>query len=115
MSVRYPDSSPITASGNIRTAASPCSDNEHRSAEAKNAQRSSDWFSIYCAAMLERDRDRALPQIERAQQAIRNRAAQLREGPANHDREVRDLSKALNHLGILLHHAAKDSGRSLWD
>ena len=94
---------------------SPCSDHEHRSAEAKNAQGSSDWFSIYCAAMLERDRDRALSQIECAQKAIHNRADQLREVPANHDREALDLSKALNNLGILLHHAGTDSGRTLWD
>lgn len=115
MSVRYPDSNPVTASVSSRMAVAPYSDNEHRSAEAKNSPGSSDWFSIYCAAMLERDRNRALSQIECAQQAIRNRAAQLREAPANHDREARDLSKALNNLGILLHHAAADSGRLLWD
>lgn len=93
----------------------PCSDHEHRSAEANDTKGNSDWFSIYCAAMLERDRDRALSQIECAQKAIENRAAQLREAPANHDREAKDLSKALNNLGILLHHAATDGGRSLWD
>jgi hypothetical protein len=73
------------------------------------------WYLIYCAAMLESDRNRALVRIESAQQAIQDRIAQLRFVPAKSGREVSDLSNALTQLGILLEQLDYENERTLWD
>ena len=65
--------------------------------------------------MLESDKGRALLQIGFAQKAIQERVAELGFVPVHDTREVRDLSNALNHLGILLQHADNENGRGLWD
>ncbi len=79
------------------------------------AQVRSGWFAAYCAAMLESSREKALTRIERAQKAIRDRVEELRFAPSVADREERDLSDALSHLGNLLSHVRSERGRLLWD
>jgi hypothetical protein len=77
--------------------------------------RSSSWYPIYFAAVLETDRSKALIQIERAERAIHERLIELRKAPANTSTEVHDLSNALNYLEILLHNLEIDSRSPLWD
>ncbi len=86
-----------------------------QSANSVTKADSANWYVIYCAAMLESDRNRALVRIESAQQAIQNRIAELRFVPAKSAREVSDLSNALTQLGILLEQLDYESEKTLWD
>lgn len=76
---------------------------------------SSDWYKLYFSAVVETDRDKALPQIERAKEAIQDRYVELTGAPGRNPREVLDLDKAQNYLGILLRNVGGDSERLLWD
>ncbi len=71
------------------------------------------WYSIYTAAMLERDRGKTRRQIERAQKAIQDRAMELRS--SNDSREVHDLSYASTHLEILLRCLGDENEGLLWE
>lgn len=73
------------------------------------------WYDIYFLAMVENDRDLALARIERAQNAINERLAELHEIPPADTREMRDLTSALIYLGILLKQIGCESERLLWD
>jgi hypothetical protein len=73
------------------------------------------WYDLFFNAMQERDRCRALPQIERAQKAIRARRCELRSVPLENSAEFQDLESAAVYLGILLQHIATESGNLLWD
>ena len=72
------------------------------------------WYSIYTAAMLERDRGKTRRQIERAQKAIQDRAVELRVA-SNNSQEVHDLSYASTHLEILLRCLGNENEGLLWD
>jgi hypothetical protein len=79
------------------------------------SQTYSSWYSIFSNAILETKRDRVLPQIERARNAIRTRMSELQTIPPDHSREPADLGDALRYLAILSRHLASDAGRILWD
>lgn len=74
-----------------------------------------DWYQAYFVAVVESNRDRALPQIELAQRAIHNRVAQLQKDPHSNPRELQDLHNASVYLGILLQHIGRETGNLLWD
>jgi len=74
-----------------------------------------DWYQTYFVAVVEHDRQRALPQIELAQRAIHNRVAQLQKDPPCNPRELQDLNNASIYLGILLQHIGSETGNLLWD
>lgn len=74
-----------------------------------------DWYQTYFVAVVERRRDRALPQIELAQQAIYARVAELRKNASGSARELQDLNNALVYLGILLQYIGRETGNLLWD
>ena len=73
------------------------------------------WYKAYFDAMVERDRSRALLEIERARHAIENRASELRHVPPSSPREAQDLVHALTYLGILLMYMNTENGGLLWD
>ncbi|HLZ39631.1 MAG TPA: hypothetical protein VKQ11_01635 [Candidatus Sulfotelmatobacter sp.] len=73
------------------------------------------WYGTYFYAVVESKRDRALPQIELAQQAIHARVAELRDRGGSNPRELQDLNNALIYLGILLQHIGSETGNLLWD
>ena len=72
------------------------------------------WYSAYCAAMLERDREKTMSQIECAQQAIQARVSELRSAAVN-VREIHDLCSALTNLEMLSQRLDSESERVLWD
>lgn len=74
-----------------------------------------DWYQTYFVAVVEHDRQRALPQIELAQKAIHDRVTQLQKDPPWNPRELQDLNNASVYLGILLQHIGSDTGNLLWD
>ena len=74
-----------------------------------------DWYQTYFVAVVEHDRQRALPQIELAQRAIHDRVSQLQKDPACNPRELQDLNNASVYLGILLQHIGRETGNLLWD
>ena len=74
-----------------------------------------DWYQAYFVAVVEHDRQRALPQIELAQKAIHDRVSQLHNDPACNSRELQDLNNASVYLGILLQHIGSETGNLLWD
>lgn len=74
-----------------------------------------DWYQTYFVAVVEHDRQRALPQIELAQKAIHDRVTQLQKDPPWNSRELQDLNNASVYLGILLQHIGSDTGNLLWD
>jgi hypothetical protein len=76
---------------------------------------SSDWYRLYFSALVETDRSKALPQIERAQEAIQGRRLELTQIPPENPREELELSKAQNYLGILLRNVGSETERLLWD
>lgn len=84
---------------------------------ASDATQSTDpsWYPIYCAAVLENNRVRALPQIELAIVAIDGRMKELRAVPPSHSREEQDLRSALTYLEILLQQLGTENERLLWD
>ena len=73
------------------------------------------WYEAYFLALMERDRNKALPAIERAWHAIEQRSFELRQAPASSPRECQDLVHALTYLGILLSQIGAESGGVLWD
>jgi hypothetical protein len=75
----------------------------------------SDWYRLYFSALVETDRNKALPQIERAQEAIQGRCVELSQIPPENPREMLELNKAQNYLGILLRNVGSESERLLWD
>lgn len=77
--------------------------------------RTSDWYRLYSSAVVETDRNKALPQIERAKEAIQDRCQELSHAHAENPREMLELNKAQNYLGILLRNVGSESGRLLWD
>jgi hypothetical protein len=74
-----------------------------------------EWYRTYFFAVVESNRNRALPQIELAQKAIHARVAELRTEPLSNPRELQDLNSALIYLGILLQHIGRETGKLLWD
>jgi len=72
------------------------------------------WVQSYFMAVMESNRNRALPQIELAQKAIHDRVEELRSHPAGDAGELQDLNSALTYLGILLQHIGKETGNLLW-
>jgi hypothetical protein len=74
-----------------------------------------DWYHAYFVAMMERDRTKALLQIQRARIAIQERTRELRHSDPSSPREIHDLINALTYLGILLAHIGTESGNLLWD
>jgi hypothetical protein len=75
----------------------------------------SDWYRLYFSALVETDRSKAVPQIERAQEAIQGRRLQLSHVSTENPREELELRKAQNYLGILLRNVGSESERLLWD
>lgn len=75
----------------------------------------STWYRLYSAALLESDRNKALVQIERAQEAIQDRRCQLDGADSPNPREAQDLSKASTYLGIMMRNVGTESERLLWD
>ncbi len=75
----------------------------------------SGWYGLYTMALLERDRNKALPQIERAREAIHHRQAELCRASGVNTREIQDLTKASTYLGIMLRNVGTESERLLWD
>lgn len=73
------------------------------------------WYRTYYLAVLEGDRYKAKVKIDRAQQAIQDRMAQLRSETPCTPREPQDLCNALLFLGILMQHISGDAGGVLWD
>lgn len=73
------------------------------------------WYQAYFLAMVENDRSLALTRIESAQQAIRERVAELHHFTQADSREVQDLTNALIYLGILVMHIGGESESLLWD
>lgn len=73
------------------------------------------WYKAYFIAVVERDRNKALLEIDRARRAIEQRFLELRQLPASSPREYQDLVHALTYLGILLSHIGRETGRVLWD
>ena len=73
------------------------------------------WYSIFREAILEPKREKVLPQIDRARQAIWNRRSELQSVPPSNQRETADLGDALRYLAILSHHVARDTGKILWE
>ncbi|HEV3510758.1 MAG TPA: hypothetical protein VGS05_03580 [Candidatus Sulfotelmatobacter sp.] len=73
------------------------------------------WYRSYFFAVVESDRNRALPQIDLAQKAIHDRVAELRANPSSNPRELQDLNSALVYLGILLQYIGAETGNLLWD
>jgi len=73
------------------------------------------WVRSYFVAVMESNRQRALPQIELAQKAIHARVQELRSYPSSNSGELRDLNSALIYLGILLQHIGAETGNLLWD
>ncbi len=59
------------------------------------------WYQIYFAAVLERNRTRALIRIERARSAIEARLLELRSRSATSPREIQDLKSAMIYLRLL--------------
>lgn len=64
--------------------------------------RSSAWYQIYFAAVLETDQKRSLLKISRAQKAIQERLEKLRVKPGDEMNELQDLTSALTYLSLLL-------------
>ena len=81
----------------------------------KGTQQKYSWYWIYCAAMLEGNRDNALARIEKAQKAIQDRAVELKCAISSNSREASDLKNALDHLGILLGQFSTEGANILWD
>lgn len=73
------------------------------------------WYEAYFIAVVERDRNKALLEIDQARHAIEQRCLELRQLPASSPREYQDLAHALTYLGILLSHIGSETGRVLWD
>lgn len=74
-----------------------------------------DWYQTYFVAVVEHDRQRALPQIELAQRAIHDRVSQLQKDIPCNPSELQDLNNASIYLGILLEHIGRETGNLLWD
>jgi hypothetical protein len=81
----------------------------------KNNSGEPPWYQAYFAAMTERDRKKALVEIERARHAIQERTDELHHLPANNSREIQDLTNASTYLGILLLNMNAGTGSLLWD
>lgn len=73
------------------------------------------WYHEYFLAMVENDRSLALTRIERAQEAIQERVAELQNMSPMNMREMQDLTSALIYLGILLMQVGEESESLLWD
>lgn len=73
------------------------------------------WVRSYFVAVMESNRDRALPRIELARKAIHARVTELRADPLSNPGELEDLNSALIYLGILLQHIGRETGKLLWD
>lgn len=74
----------------------------------------SNWYSIFREAILETQREKVLPRIDRARHAISARMSELRSAQSKSGRETTDLGDALRYLAILSHHLGRDTG-VLWD
>ncbi|HVO62141.1 MAG TPA: hypothetical protein VMT53_14480 [Terriglobales bacterium] len=60
------------------------------------------WESLYCAALLELDREKLLPSLGAAEQAIQQRLLSLRHDP-DHHAERQAIEDALQNLRVLRH------------
>jgi hypothetical protein len=75
----------------------------------------SEWYRLYFSALVESNRDKALLQIERAQEAIQYRRRELGDAPIDNLREVQELGQASTYLGILLRSVGTEGEHVLWD
>jgi hypothetical protein len=73
------------------------------------------WYSIFREAILEPKREKVLPRIDRARNAICTRMSELQSIPPSNQRETADLGDALRYLAILSHHVGRDTGKILWE
>jgi hypothetical protein len=73
------------------------------------------WYSVFREAILEPKREKVVPQIDRARNAIWIRMSELQSVPPNNQREPSDLSDALRYLAILSHHVGQETGKILWE
>ena len=73
------------------------------------------WYSLFREAILEPRRERVVPQIDRARQAIWHRRSELQSAPPSNHRETADIDDALRYLAILSHHVGRDTGKILWE
>ena len=74
-----------------------------------------DWYRAYFCAMVERDRNKAFFESQKARIAIQERARELRHSAPSNPREIHDLINALTYLGILLSQLGTEAGDLLWD
>ena len=77
--------------------------------------RDPNWYSLFREAILEPRREKVVPQIDRARNAISRRMSELQSLPPNDQRESSDLGDALRYLAILSHHVGRDTGKILWE
>lgn len=73
------------------------------------------WYSLFREAILEPKREKVIPQIDRARNAISLRMSELQSLPPNNHRETSDLDDALRYLAILSQHVGRDTGKILWE
>lgn len=73
------------------------------------------WYDAYFVAVVERDRNKALLEIDRARHAIEQRSRELGQLAGNNPREFQDMVYALTYLGILQSQIGTESGGILWD
>lgn len=74
----------------------------------------SGWYQLYFAAVTEANESRAVLEIERARQAMRNRLAELQGGELSDGGEIQDLKNAMTYLAILLRHVGRGGGHLIW-
>ena len=78
------------------------------------APQTPEWYEIYFAAVLEADESKALIEMGRAGDAIKDRLRQLSSSVAENAREIQDLNSALTYLRLLLQNMDTESGKLLW-
>jgi hypothetical protein len=85
-----------------------------RDAETTRTWQGSNWYAIYCGALLESDTAKSRAWIECAQRAIQNRLAELTFVPAKSNKEMEALSEAFDHLSLLVE-KSRESEPMSWD
>jgi len=77
--------------------------------------KSSSWYQIYFAAVVESDPYKALFQMESAQKAMQDRIIELHRTPFSSTGEMEDLKSAMNYLGLLLENMQTQHQSQQWD
>ena len=75
----------------------------------------SGWYQLYFAAVTEANENKAVLQIDRARQAMKNRLIELRHAQRPDGGELQDLSNAMTYLAILLQHVGREGGNLIWN